>query len=143
MLMDENKYVLYYECKYLDGIRYCNILFDDVTSAYSFARGIKNLTRCLVVTLAEHLEFRDNFVENYNGEIGYWHSRTPRPVLRNILEIIPEDEIPEETGYVQHVQAIVDEREKIPEAIFRNFSSYRPAFVRPEFGQLRKKENVQ
>ena len=142
--MDE-KWVLLYQRKYDDSVHYSNLLFSSEQEAYSFAKTIQHLVRCIAVTHQEFLEWRDFQYQALESELGYWRSRQPRPVQRNITEVIPipEDELPQEQGYVQNVQAIVDEREKIPEARFRNFSSYKPAFVRPEFGQLRKKENVQ
>jgi hypothetical protein len=134
MWQEPSRWVLLFERFGDDHEHYINLFFASSQDAYEFAKTIPQLKRCIAVTEDEFFVYKQELTEGINGEASYWRSRTPRPVQRNIVELVePVEDECQQGGYRQFVSAVSDEREHIPEKPFRN---YHPGFTHPNFATL-------
>jgi len=79
-------YVILYKDEF-GSIKFVNLFFTNEKQATAFALTHK-LHEFICVSSPEFYEFREMMREGINGELHYWHSRTPRPVQRNITEVV-------------------------------------------------------
>ena len=82
----------------LGSIKYINLFFDSEEIARRFAIQQK-LIEFITVSSQEFFIFKESIREGINQELDYYHTRVPRPVQRNITEII---ESPDEPGSCEY-----------------------------------------
>jgi hypothetical protein len=86
---DSVPFVIVYKDKF-GALKYINLFFLNYEEAIRFPNREK-ICEFIVVTAPEFYDFKETLISGINGEIDYWRDRQPRPVQRNIEEIICEN----------------------------------------------------